>query len=206
MNEHDPHRHGHGHIGDHDWHSREYVDDWIARDVTRDEQRQPILARMLTLAEFPRDAALAVLDVGGGYGVVTEEVLKAFPNAAVTLLDYSEPMLAHARQRLAAHVQRVRIVKADLTAPDWTARAGGPFDLAVSAIAIHNLRETRLIAAAYAGVMRLLKPRGLFLNCDLVAFSGGLDAHLGWLREAGFARVERLWQAEPLAILLAQAP
>ena len=203
MSEPDPQ---HRHIGDHDWHSREYVDDWIARDITRDEQRRPMLARMLTLAGFAHDAALAVLDVGGGYGVVTEAVLKAFPDAAVNLLDYSEPMLTHARQRLAAQASRVRMIKADLTAPDWTAGAGGPFDLAVSAIAIHNLREARLIAAAYAGVMRLLKPRGLFLDCDLVAFSGGLDAHLGWLREAGFARVECAWQADPLAILLAQAP
>jgi hypothetical protein len=34
-------------IGEHDWHSQEYVDEWIARDVTRDEIRRALLRQML---------------------------------------------------------------------------------------------------------------------------------------------------------------
>ena len=63
----------------HDWHSAEYVADWIAHDVARDPERRPRLQQMLAAAPFARDAAIEVLDVGGGYGAVTEEVLKAFP-------------------------------------------------------------------------------------------------------------------------------
>src|SRR5271157_6208819 len=87
-------------VDHHDWHSRSYVDEWIARDITRDEERRQRLRQMLAAAPFARDGEIAVLDVGGGYGVVSEEVLRAFPRAVVTLQDYSQPMLDRARDRL----------------------------------------------------------------------------------------------------------
>src|SRR5436190_14850910 len=86
----------------HDWHSRQYVADWIAHDEARDPVRRPRLREMLMAAPLPREARLKVLDVGAGYGAVTEELLGLFPAAEVTLQDYSEPMLAEARRRLAA--------------------------------------------------------------------------------------------------------
>ena len=67
---------------EHDWHSESYVDWWIARDEGRDAERRQRLRYMLSHAGLARDAAAAVLDVGGGYGVVSEEVLSAFPRAA----------------------------------------------------------------------------------------------------------------------------
>ena len=36
-------------IGKHDWHSREYVENWIGRDVTHDDERRPLLQQMLRL-------------------------------------------------------------------------------------------------------------------------------------------------------------
>jgi hypothetical protein len=65
----------------HDWHSTSYLEEWIARDLQRDEERRARLRRMLAAATVSADAAISVLDVGGGYGVVTEEVLRAFPRA-----------------------------------------------------------------------------------------------------------------------------
>ena len=72
-------------VDHHDWHSPSYVDEWIARDLTRDEERRLRLRQMLAAAPFAADGEITVLDVGGGYGVVTEEVLRAFPRAVVTL-------------------------------------------------------------------------------------------------------------------------
>src|SRR5262249_40883980 len=126
---------------EHDWNSLEYVDRWIARDRARDAMRRPVLQVMLKAAPFAADAALDVLDIAGGYGAVTDEVLRAFPNARVTLHDFSAPMLQRAGERFAASGARVRCAQADLSDPGWTKAVGGPFDLAVSAIAIHNLRE-----------------------------------------------------------------
>ena len=109
------HEHSHPTGGHHDWHSQEYVDHWIDHDVTRDGERRPVLRDMMQQAPFPADAAVEVLDIGAGYGIVSEEALKAFPNARVTLLDYSAPMLERARQRLTAYADRTAFVTADLS-------------------------------------------------------------------------------------------
>jgi SAM-dependent methyltransferase len=190
---------------EHDWHSESYVEWWIARDAGRDTERRQRIREMLAHAGFAPDAEIAVLDVGGGYGAVTEEVLRAFPAARVTLQDYSEPMLAAARRRLASHAGHVFCVVADLFDPQWTRRVGGPFDLAVSAIAIHNLRDANAIAACYRGIATVMKPGMPFLDYDLFDIAGGLALHTKMLNEAGFARVDCLWQQSPAATLAAYA-
>jgi ubiquinone/menaquinone biosynthesis C-methylase UbiE len=190
----------------HDWHSPGYVEEWIARDLQRDEERRARLGRMLAAATVSADAASSVLDVGGGYGVVTEEVLRAFPRARVTLQDYSQPMLDEARQRLAGYKEQVGYIQCDLRDPGWTDRVGGPFDLAVSAIAIHNLGEVRAMAECYRGIARVLKPGAQFLDYDLFERFGGITLHTGLLEEAGFARVDLIWQQSPVAILAAHRP
>jgi ubiquinone/menaquinone biosynthesis C-methylase UbiE len=185
----------------HDWHSTEYVAEWIKRDVTRDSERRPLLQRMLSLAPFPREAALDVLDVGAGYGAVSEEVLQAFPAARITLQDYSGPMLDRARHRLAGHSSRLRYAICDLTDSSWPQQVGGPFDFVVSAIALHNLRDDETIFACYRAIHGLLRPQGCFLNCD--RFVEGTEPHIGALREAGFGCVECPWHDLPRAIVVA---
>jgi trans-aconitate methyltransferase len=185
----------------HDWQSADYVAGWIEHDIARDPERRPLLRKMLSSAPFPRDAQLEVLDVGGGYGVVTEEVLAAFPKARVTLQDYSTAMLDQARRRLTGHHDRLSFVLADLTDPAWPQHVGGPFDLAVSAIVLHNLGSRDKIFACYPAIENLLRPGGCFLNCD--RFVDGVDGHLTALRAAGFGGAECTWQDPPRAILVA---
>jgi SAM-dependent methyltransferase len=185
----------------HDWHSTDYVLEWIKHDAARDPERRPLLQRMLSFVPFPRSAELEILDVGAGYGAVTEEVLQAFLAARITLHDYSRPMLDSARERLAGRSEQLRYVVCDLTAPSWPQQVGGPFDLAVSAIALHNLRDDEKIFACYRAIHDLLKTGGYFLNCD--RFADGVELHLAALRAAGFDRVECPWQDPPRAIILA---
>jgi ubiquinone/menaquinone biosynthesis C-methylase UbiE len=187
----------------HDWHSQSYVEEWIEHDLQRDEERRARLRNMLAVATFPANAAISVLDVGGGYGAVTEEVLRAFPQARVTLQDYSQPMIEEARRRLAAQAARVGYVQCDLRDPSWTERVGGPFDLAVSAIAIHNLGELGAMADCYRGIARVLKSGALFLDYDLFERFGGIALHTRLLEEAGFARVDLTWELSPVAMLAA---
>jgi hypothetical protein len=77
-----------------------------------------------------------------------------------------------------------------------------PFDLVVSAIAIHNLRDPKKIFACYRAIHGLLKPGGCFLNCD--RFVEGVVPHLTELRGGGFDRVECPWQDPPRAIIIAR--
>jgi SAM-dependent methyltransferase len=195
------------HIDEHDWHSREYVQHWIDSDITRDEQRRPILQRMLALAPFAREAQINILDIGAGYGLVSEEALRAFPRAHLTLQDYSELMFEHAHKRLAGLSPFTRYVLADLCDPAWTAKVGGPFDLAVSGLAIHNLNVEASMKACYRGIYGLLRPGGLFLDYDLFGLiPGGVETHSNWLREAGFERVQCIWEHAPVAAVAAWVP
>src|SRR5262249_18886920 len=189
---------------EHDWHSRDYVDWWITRDQSRDAERRQRLRAMLGHTGVAADVELSVIDIGGGDWVLTEEVVGAFHPARVTLQDYSEPMLSVARERLIAHSGRINYVLADLTDRSWVDRVlslgGGRFDLAVSAIVIHNLRQTPLIANAYSGVASVLKPGALFLDYDLFFDEiGGLAGNVQLLHETAFARVDCFWQETPRA-------
>jgi ubiquinone/menaquinone biosynthesis C-methylase UbiE len=186
----------------HDWQSADYVSKWIDHDAARDLERRPLLRQMLSFASFSSDAEPIVLDVGAGYGVVTEEVLRPFPAARITLQDYSQPMLDRARQRLGDRSDRLSFLLCDLTNASWPSQAGGPFDLAVSAIALHNLADPQKIFACYRAIHGLLKPGGSFLNCD--RFVEGVEPHFAELRKAGFGHVECPWQEFPRAIIIAR--
>ena len=189
--------------GHHDWHSQEYVDHWINHDLTRDDERRPILSDMMQHAPFPADAAVEVIDIGAGYGLVADEALKAFPNARVTLLDYSAPMLEHARQRLAAYADRTAFVTADLSTQAWTEGLVHRFDLAVSGLALHNLANERHFQDMYKETFSVLRAGGAFLDYDLVSFTGVLDAHLQWLLDAGFGTATCAWNGGTPAVLVA---
>jgi ubiquinone/menaquinone biosynthesis C-methylase UbiE len=200
MSERPSHEHSHG---PHDWHSKSYVDDWIKDDATRDGERRQRIRQMVALAALPQSAGIRVLDVGAGYGFVTEEILRAFPAAHVTLQDFSEPMLARARERLVRAAEQLSYVQCDLTDPTWTDRVGGSFDLIVSAIAIHNLRDVAAIAACYRGIARLLKPAAPFLDCDHFQMVGSTQSHVKLMQEACMTDVKCIWDDGHTALIIA---
>jgi SAM-dependent methyltransferase len=206
--DHGHHHHDHDHDHDHDhhhhhWESADYVRDWLARDAGRQGERAPIIARLIAAVPFARDAAIEVLDVGGGAGMIAEAVLEAFPNATVTVQDFSPHMLAAARERLSRRSARLRTVLSDLADASWTSNVGGPFDLAVSGIAIHNLRDMAAIAACYDAVRSLLKGGGAFIDYDHFDRVGGVPLHQHMLKVAGFASADVLWHEHPSAVIKA---
>jgi trans-aconitate methyltransferase len=111
-----------------------------------------------------------VADLGCGDGVLTRSLLAAYPAAAATLVDFSEPMLTAARARLVDRVPPPRFVAADLAHPVWveTVAAGTPFDVVVSGYAIHHLPDTRK-RTLYGEIFALLAPGGMFVNIEHVA-------------------------------------
>ncbi len=103
-----------------------------------------------------------VLDLGAGPGLLSAEVIAAFPDVSVDLLDASEPMLAEARQRLGAAVGAVHV--ADMAG----ALPAGPYDAVVSALAIHHLEHADQ-RALMSRVHDVLRPGGVFVNAEQVS-------------------------------------
>jgi tRNA (cmo5U34)-methyltransferase len=150
--------------GVHDWHSASYVGEWI--EVNSDGDRSASLRMIAHLVPFDPDEPIHVLDIGGGWGPVTETMLQTFAHAQVVLHDFSEPMLAEARRRLTQHGASVSYHRGDLTAPRWADGLDGPFDAIVSHIAIHNVRFPDRIRAIYHEIFPLVAPGGCFVNLD----------------------------------------
>src|SRR5262249_25422022 len=112
-------------------------------------------------------------------------------------------MLDRAKARLAADAARVRFVVGDLRDPAWAKSVGGPFNLAVSGIAIHNLYDMAAIAACYEAIYGLLKRSGCFIDYDHFDNVGGVPLHQHMMKVAGFKDAEPVWHEHPTAILKA---
>ena len=80
-------------------------------------------------------------------------------------MDFSEPMLALSRERLAAF-PAASFVLASFKSEDWTRRVGGRFDCVVSMQAVHELRHQRHVPRLYEQVYQVLAVPGLILVCD----------------------------------------
>jgi tRNA (cmo5U34)-methyltransferase len=202
--------------GRHDWHSSEYVEQWIADDVARGDNRNDDLGRLVRLLPYAPDADISVLEVGAGYGRLTRLVLDELVNSHVVVHDFSSPMLARARKNLAADLSRVQFVASDLREVNWSDAVGRGFDAVVSASAIHNVRDPTRIRAVYDDICRLVKQGGCFINFDLVEAvrldtppntdgdaepCGSLLNQLRWLVDAGFGAVDCFWRIDRYAAI-----
>jgi tRNA (cmo5U34)-methyltransferase len=113
------------------------------------------------------------LDLGAGDGGFAELVFGLYPESHGVLVDFSKPMLAAARERLAGQAERYEIVEADLAGDAWRQRLpdSAPYDAVVSRLAIHHLPDDRK-CALYRESFELLGPGGLFLNWEHVETAG----------------------------------
>ncbi|MDO9549837.1 MAG: methyltransferase domain-containing protein [Methanoregula sp.] len=104
----------------------------------------------------------AILDIGAGTGLLSAHMVQKFPNAHLTLVDLSEPMLRVAQERF-SHRSNVRYITGDYGSVDFAGR----YDLICSALSIHHLEHDdkhRL----YKKIFDALNPDGMFVNADQV--------------------------------------
>ena len=111
---------------------------------------------------IPADANL-IVDLGAGSGLFSAMLHAAFPNAHLHLIDFSEPMLALARQRL-GDAPNLTYTLADYT----TAALPTSCDAIVSALSIHHLDDP-IKQSILPGILAALRPGGVFLNADHIA-------------------------------------
>jgi tRNA (cmo5U34)-methyltransferase len=153
----------------------------------------------------------SILDLGTGTGETLAAVLARHPGAAAVGVDKSDAMLGVARQRLAGDSPELRV--AELTGP----LPPGPFDLVVSALAIHHL-EGPDKADLFTRIAGVLRPGGRFVLGDVVIPVDPADAvtpvisghdrpsvladQLGWLADAGFD-ASAVWSEHDLVVMRA---
>lgn len=139
----------------------------------------PFYGTVLELIPYPSDAALHILDLGAGTGLLTALLAAALPNARFTLVDISEEMLARARTRFAAEPERFTYQVLDYVAEPLV----GDYDAVVSALSLHHTDWVDL-QQLFGRLHTWLRPGGIFINADQV---------LGATAE-NEARYEENWQ------------
>ena len=134
-----------------------------------------------------------VLELGTGTGETALRVRAQHPEATWVGIDASEAMLGRARERLPDADLRLQRLEDELPS--------GPFDLVVSALAVHHLDGPGK-RDLFSRVARVLRPDGRFVLGDVVVPPAGeegpiyidwemdkpdsVEDQLAWLRAAGF--------------------
>jgi len=109
---------------------------------------------------FTQSRKIAVLELGTGTGALARDVLKHFPRATYTGIDFSSKMLEVASHRLRKWDQRVTLHKADLN----RVKIAGRYDLILSLFTIHHIINKK---GLFKHLCTLLKPGGCFLYGDV---------------------------------------
>lgn len=114
------------------------------------------------LALVPNNAS-RIVELGAGSGLFSSMLRAAFPDAHLTLIDFSEKMLALARERLSDQ-PKITFLLADYTAEPLPPDS----DAIVSSLSIHHLEDERK-RALLPHVLGALRPGGIFVNADHIA-------------------------------------
>lgn len=178
----------------------------IRADVERFDELQDAIAEATRGLEARR-----ILELGTGTGETSRRVLEDHPEASLTGIDESEPMLVQARRLLPRADLRTSRLQDPL--PE------GPFDLVVSALTVHHLGRDEK-ADLFQRVATVLRPGGRFVMGDVVVPERETDAvtpltegfdlpdsvaeQLDWLAEAGLA-ARVTWSWKDLAVIAADA-
>ena len=179
----------------HDWHSKEYVARWAERQDARAPHRNQAFEVVAKTIPYGKTASIKILDIGAGYGGLTQFLLEYFPKASAVCQDGSKEMADLGKEQMKHLKGRFSYVLSDLKERSWSRKLKikGPFDAVVSSIAIHNVRDPEIIHRIYKDIFPLIKPGGCFLDLDTTYPS--LEVLLKWLDEAGFENVNCFWHA-----------
>ncbi len=134
---------------------------------------------MMSILKFHAQPVDNFLDLGCGDGILAAAVLGTYPSSRGVLVDFSEPMLAQAREALKEYAGQLIFLNLDYGEASWVeaVRGKGPFDAIVSGYSIHHQPDERK-RAIYEEIFSLLKPGGWFVNIEHVAAAAQLATDL----------------------------
>ena len=187
-----------------EWNPDLYPDE-IRIEIPRFDEFQDAVAQATAEVQ-----AQSVLELGVGTGETARRVRMLHPEASWTGIDASEAMLSSAREALPEADLRLGRLEDPLPT--------GPFDLVVSALAVHHL-DAAGKRDLFRRVSESLRPGGWFVLGDVVVPERPEDAQieidwvvdlpdsaadqLDWLADAGFDAA-LVWSHRDLAVIRAE--
>jgi SAM-dependent methyltransferase len=151
--------------------ARQYLDD-VRGAIPLAAEQLDVLRRIVGDG---RRRLRSFLDLGCGDGILAATLLDAWPRARGVLVDFSEPMLLAAREKLGEPGRDLVFLGEDYGRAGWVRSvreaAGSPFDAVVSGYSIHHQPDRRK-RALYREIFDLLAPGGVFVNMEHVASAG----------------------------------
>jgi trans-aconitate methyltransferase len=149
---------------------------WDAQQEGYVPEREARFTVMLDALAALLPESFVAVDLACGPGAVSQRLLARFPGAQAIAVDIDPVMLAIGRGALGTVDGRLRWTEADLASPDWLAALGETqVDAVLSATALHWLEPSPL-ARLYQDLGSLLRPGGVFLNGDHIAFSAAMPS------------------------------
>ena len=185
----------------HEFHDEAFVQGWAARfqpNLERLKLFQTIYAELNQW--MPANGRILELGIGPGY--LAEFLLAKMPHIQYIGLDFSQPMLKLAQDRLAPYPTRLQLIQADLIRDEWWRDLPQPINGIVTTWALHDLGSPQYTAQVYQACHAILPPGGLLLDGDFIKpeqapqqYEPGrfeIAQHLQLLQQASFQHVECL--------------
>jgi SAM-dependent methyltransferase len=147
---------------------------WVRRWDRQQElylpDREARFRAMFDLLSVALPPEFVAVDLACGPGALATRLLRRFPSARVIAVDYDPVLLHLGRSTTEALGPRLHWAEADLRDPGWRARLGpAQVDAVLSTTALHWLVEKDL-RRLYGDLAGLLRPGGVFLNGDFLAY------------------------------------
>lgn len=149
--------------------------EWLARWDQQQEiylpQREARFRAMFDAVDAVVGERFVAIDLACGPGSLTERLLARFPASRVIAVDHDPVLLDLGRTALEGLSRQIAWVDADLRGPGWVeALPLRTVDVVLSTTALHWLDEPTL-RRLYLDLAGLLRPGGLFLNGDHLAYA-----------------------------------
>ncbi len=156
-----------------DWH--QWLRRWDRQQAGYLPFREERFDAMFDALEALLPPGFIALDLGSGPGSLSQRLLHRFPQARSIAVDQDPVLLAMGTGALGDLDGRLQWVDTDLREPSWRTRIGvESVDVALSTTALHWLPAAHLVRL-YGELGQLIRPGGLFLNGDHMAYGPGME-------------------------------